>query len=424
MADENTQDQEPDFLSMSDEELLNFNTSGPSTPNQEEKPVAELTDKEAEEYGGAGPVISQTDEEIAAAAAALHDDDLGDGNEDDAKNDVAGGTSDASGKADKAAATSDATAPTDAKAASDESGKEKTVGEGEAKPDGEAGKGESATFDYKTAYENLTKGKIKANGREIQLKGEDDIIRLAQMGVDYNKKMAAMKPSIKLMKMLEQAELLDEGKLNFLIDLHRGDKAAINRLVSNNKIDPLDLSAEQAEAYQPGDHSVSENSIALDEVLDELRGSEHYSRTVQVVGQQWDEKSRGVVAANPQVVKLINGHIAAGYYDIITEEIERERTFGRLKDMSDIEAYRQVGDAIHARGGFNHLEQGSSPAQKATTPPATVVEPKPKQADDANRKDKRKAAAPTKAAAPAKAVTADFNPLAMSDEDFAKFKPR
>jgi hypothetical protein len=108
--------------------------------------------------------------------------------------------------------------------------------------------------------------------------------------------------------------------------------------------------------------------------------------------------------------------MAGGIYDLISTEIERERVFGRLKGMSDIEAYKQVGDAINARGGFNHLvkDQGK-PAPKAVE----VVVPKPKAAEDDALKDKRRAASSTKTAAPGAAVK-DFNPLAMSDEEISK----
>lgn len=412
MADENNNVQEPDFLSMSDEELLNFNTSTFSAPAQE----AEVkTQPEVEEQ----PL---TAEEQAAATAALEADDetQGAGNEDDAKNDVDGGAADASGSPDQAASPDGGKAEP---AKTDADAKKEVAGDGAAKPDGEAGKGESAAIDYKAEYERLT-GTIKANGRDIKIKGTDDAIQLMQMGANYNKKMAALKPTMKLVKMLEANELLDESKLNFLIDLSKKDPAAINRLVTESGLDPLDLSAEKSAAYQPGNHAVDEREIALDEVVADLKDSEHFTRTLGVVSSKWDQASKAAVASNPQILGVINQHIATGIYDLIETEIESERTFGRLKGLSDIEAYRQVGDAIEARGGFNHLGLGSSQSKKETPTAGTVVAPKPKQADEAKLKDQRKAAGTTKAAAPVKGIPADFNPLGMSDEDFAKFNPR
>jgi hypothetical protein len=64
------------------------------------------------------------------------------------------------------------------------------------------------------------------------------------------------------------------------------------------------------------------------------------------------------------------------------------------------------------------LGQGSSPAQKKPVTPPVVVTPKPKVEDD-KLKDKRRAASSTKVVAPT-TVAKDFNPLALSDEEFSK----
>jgi hypothetical protein len=86
-----------------------------------------------------------------------------------------------------------------------------------------------------------------------------------------------------------------------------------------------------------------------------------------------------------------------------------------LNGLSDIEAYRQVGDSIQARGGFDHLGRQST---KAPTKPVVVV-PTPKKVDDDKLRDKKRAASSTKPAVSG-SVAKDFNPLAMSDEDFSK----
>jgi hypothetical protein len=87
--------------------------------------------------------------------------------------------------------------------------------------------------------------------------------------------------------------------------------------------------------------------------------------------------------------------------------------------LSDLEAYRQVGDMIQARGGFNHLFQGSSLNQGQPTARPAVVAPKPSKADEDKLKDKRRAASSTKPAA-SSSLPKDFNPLALSDEEFSK----
>lgn len=408
------EDQSTNFLDMSDEEMSGMVEPTITAPAE---PTAKAN------TGQDNGEVEETDEDKAAAeaaAAALDSDDVDDkgANDEqagakgqgkaDPKNDVARGAADASGEADEAVAGKDGKA-------------EKVEGDGKAKSDAEGVKDESGAIDYKAAYERIT-APFKANGRDIQVKSVEDAIQLMQMGANYNKKMQGLKPSLKLVKMLEGAGLMDEGQLGFLIDLHKGDTNAINKLILDRKMDPLDLSADKADEYKPGNHTVDDQSMELDEVLADLKESKHYAQTLDVVANQWDKTSKGVIAEHPQVLRLIDEQIGNGIFDIITAEMESERTFGRLKGLSDLQAYQKVGDAIHARGGFNHLNLGSSQEQGKPAAPAVVVTPKPKQVDDDKLKDKRRQASGTKAAAPAGSVPADFNPLAMSDDDMKQFK--
>lgn len=275
-------------------------------------------------------------------------------------------------------------------------------------------------IDYKAAYERLT-APFKANGREITVKSVDDAISLMQMGVNYNKKMAALKPNLKLMKLLENNGLLNEDKIGFLIDLDKKNPAAINKLVADSKIDPMELSTEKASEYKQTAYAVDDREIELDTVLEELQGSTAYTRTLEIVSNKWDGASKQAVATQPQLLKVINDHVERGIYDIIHAELENERMLGRLNGLSDIEAYRKVGDAIHARGGFNHLAQGSAPAQKQSAAAPVIVVPKPvKAVDDDKLRDKRRAASSTKPAGSGVVTPANFNPLALSDEEFSK----
>ena len=268
--------------------------------------------------------------------------------------------------------------------------------------------------DYEAAYKQLT-APFKANGREIQVQSVEDAVALMQMGANYNKKMAALKPNLKLMKLLENNGLLNEEKLSFLIDLEKKNPEAIGKLIKDSGVDPLDLDASKAGDYKPTPHKVDDRELELDAVLDEIQETPSYTRTLDVVSNQWDGASKNVIANSPQVLKVINSHVQSGVFDVIIKEVEREKMFGRLSGLSDIEAYRQVGDAIQARGGFDHLvPQG----QRTQSKPA-VVQPKPKMGDEGKRRDKRLAAGTSQPAVPSK-TPADFNPLALSDDEFSK----
>ncbi len=371
-------------LEMSDEELMNLD---PSTLDQFDEPQpAEATGGEAPEVAEAGEVVEEEDQESdevpeqpAASSEEEQEEEVVDAPAQDVKPE----------------------------------GKQ----EEEVTPEAEVASGKEV--DYKAEYEKLLKP-FKANGRDIQVGSVDDAVALMQMGANYNKKMAALKPNMKLMKMLENHDLLSEDKLNYLIDLSRKDAGAINKLIKESGIDPLTLDTEKADGYTPKSYKVDEREIELDMVLEQIQHSQAYPKTLEVVSKQWDPASRQTVANSPQLLKIINDHVDRGIYDVISAEVERERIFGRLNGMSDIEAYRQVGDSIQARGGFDHLVQKRTDHGQQAAARPVVVQPKPKMAENDKLREMRKAASTSQPAASSGKSVSDFNPLALSDEEFSK----
>lgn len=283
--------------------------------------------------------------------------------------------------------------------------------EGEDKEDGE----EEDAIDYKAVYDKIF-APFKANGKEIKIDSVDDAVQLMQMGANYNKKMAALKPNLKTLKLLENNKLLEPEKLSYLIDLDQKNPEAIKKLIKDSGIDPLDIDTEKESEYTPKTHTVDDREIELDSVLDEIQETPTYSRVVRTVNNEWDADSKQTVYSEPQLLKVINDHMASGVYDRISTELEKERTLGRLNGVSFIEAYKQVGDTLNAKGAFNDLfgEQ----ATEKPAPKEKIVTGK-QQAQDPKRKSKKRAAgSPRKAPAPKAEM--DFNPLSMSDTDFAK----
>lgn len=288
------------------------------------------------------------------------------------------------------------------------------AGAAQAEAASDAGKEQPDTapeVNYEEEYKRIL-APFKANGKEMQVHSIDEAITLMQMGANYNKKMAGMKPAMKTLKLLENNGLLDEEKLSFLIDLDKKNPEAIKKLVQESGIDPLELGGKSE--YKPNTYTVDERELELDAVLEELQDTPTFSKTIDLVSTKWDGPSKQVIAAQPQLLKVLNDHMSRGIYDLISTEVERNRMLGRLNGLSDLEAYKAVGDEIEARGGFAHLV----PKKPEAAPQRVPVTPPPKAADPAVRSQKL-AASPPKSAAPA-APAADFNPLALSDEEFSK----
>lgn len=249
---------------------------------------------------------------------------------------------------------------------------------------------------------------FKANGRDIKIDSVDEAIKLMQQGANYNKKMAALKPSLKVLKMLENNGLLDEQKITYLIDLDKKNPDAISKLIKESGIDPLDVNTQEEPKYTPGNYSVSDAQVNLDAVLDSIEHTPTYNRTMTVILDEWDDNSKRALANEPNLIPLINEHVANGIFDTIASEMMKQRALGNLSGLSDLQAYEAIGKQLAAQGAFN----------KKPTQQPVEVKPKVPAQDDTERAAKRKAASPSKQTQATKEP--DLNPLSMSDEEFEK----
>jgi hypothetical protein len=274
---------------------------------------------------------------------------------------------------------------------------------------------EGDEVDYEALHNQLLQP-FKANGSEMSVNSVEEAQKLMQMGANYSKKMAALKPNLKLMKMLENNELLDESKLSLLIDVASGNPEAISQLVRDNEIDPLTINTSEENKYTPKNHTVGDHQVELDEVISRIQDTASFSDTMEVVSSKWDESSKRDIASNPNQLEVINAHVSNGTYAKVQAEVDRIKVFGGLQGVSDFDAYKQVGEQLFKAGKIT-IDGTPKPTENIVVP----TKPKAKKSDNL-RKDKRKAASPVKNSGKSKEKKFDFNPLAMTDEEFENFK--
>lgn len=285
-------------------------------------------------------------------------------------------------------------------------------------PPEEAQQSAAGPVDYEAAYKQVM-APFKANGRDYTPQSPEEVIRLMQMGANYTKKMQALTPNLKLMRMLENNGLLDESKLSFLIDLDKKNPAAIQKLLHEGQIDPLDIETDKAPAYTPGNHSVSDQEMQFHSALEDVVSTPTGSETISLINSQWDQASKEAIYREPEVLQIINAQRANGIYDQISAEVERRKMLGQLSaSMPFIEAYRTVGDHLHQQGLLARPTQAVQPAPANPGPaPRRVVETRtnpPASSADPNG-DRARAAAPAKASP--SSPKREFDPFAMSDEE-------
>ena len=269
--------------------------------------------------------------------------------------------------------------------------------------------------DYKSFHDQVM-APFKANGKMVQLKSPEEAIALMQMGANYTRKMQEIQPHRKVLLMLENNGLLDEGKLSYLIDLDKKNPDAIKKLVKDAGLDPMDIDTSEESAYRVGNHRVSDEEAAFRGVLDDLSTTDNGKQTLQVINSTWDQASKELLWKNPGVMNLINQQRELGIYDRILTEVERRKALGQVPiNQPLLQIYQQVGQEMVAGNAFADIVQPAQQPRETVAPVASrVVPPKPV----VKNGDRATAAAPSKAAAkPAKVIV---NPLSMSDDDFLK----
>jgi len=255
---------------------------------------------------------------------------------------------------------------------------------------------------------------FKANGTMIKVKSAEDAIQLMQMGANYHKKMSGLKPSLKALKLLENNGLLDTEKINYLIDLNQKKPEAIKKLLKDSNIDPMEIDLESDNVYSPSKRTVNDTELVLDDVLDSIQHSPKYNETLNVLGNKWDDVSKSAIASNPEIIRVINAHMENGIYEQVASAVEYERSLGKLTGMSDLDAYQHIGGYMHENNLFkvSGVEQPKAP------------EPAPKNETNSDqeelRKNRKKAASPSVQRKAPESATDNYNPLAMSDEEFIK----
>ena len=270
--------------------------------------------------------------------------------------------------------------------------------------DKEPTKVDNQEVDYKSIYEQVFKP-FKANGKEITPKSVEDIISLMQMGANYTKKMQLMAPMKKVVQSLDNAKI-DEQELNFLIDVSKGDKEAIKQLLIKHKIDPLEIDLDGDNAYSPRNNIASDEDVEFNDTLMDIHDS--LPRIQEILNNTWDDNSKKAILKDPRLMRALHEEVQMGRFDEVQKRLEAEKTFGRYKGISDVDAYIDL---------VSKMEQERM---------KTKIQPETPIRTESTKKipDKSKAA-PTKGktSKSSSSLTAK-DLLSMSDDEFNKLSER
>lgn len=188
---------------------------------------------------------------------------------------------------------------------------------------------------------------FKASGREVFYTDPNDILRLMQQGFDYQKKMAGLKPQKRIIKTLEQHGLLDESKLNQIIELSQGKPEAIAQFLKDRNIDTFELPNVEEQPHQYGNYIASEQQVDLEDKVQELQSTQAGN---MVLGFMKDlpEADFSKVINNFGLIDDLTFHAESGLMNDALNQLAKDKAVGRVPaDMSYLDAYNAISGYIY-----------------------------------------------------------------------------
>ena len=283
-------------------------------------------------------------------------------------------------------------------------------------PEGEAAQ-------HKAFFDALMKP-FKANGIEMTLRTPEEWVSMAQKGANYTQKMQGLAPNLKLLRMLENHGILDESKLSFLIDLDKRDPAAIQKYLKDADIDPMSVDTDADSTYEGKSHAVSdqEHTFATT-VADVANSGVNGKALIREMNAGWDTQSKDAMYQNPGILQILYEQKESGVYDSIMTEVKRRQALGQLAGVPVLAAYKSVGEELTNSGqlqntGATNGNTGATISQNSA--PKSEVKTRTRKRKRVSDDKRASAAAPSRSGGVKTKPKQDFNPLAMSDEEFEK----
>lgn len=203
-------------------------------------------------------------------------------------------------------------------------------------------------------YKELMKP-FKANGTTIEIKDPNELISLAQKGINYTQKMQKLNPHLKIVESLKKANILDENIINTLIDINNGDKDAISAHLKKLNINVFnDIDVEKETTYQPKNHIISDTVYNSEQLIKDISDDQEYGKPFLNNITDWDEQSQIKLSNNSLDLQQLYEHKKSGLFDVVNAEATRQKVLGNFTGVSMLDTYATVGKQMRDQGLLNN----------------------------------------------------------------------
>lgn len=311
---------------------------------------------------------------------------------------------------------------------SDESNDEEEQGTEEAETEKEQDTAVETTEDVPEKGKSTTAPamhKFKANGKEYEITEDEmrqQFPKIFGQAMNYTQKMQSLSPWRKTIDAMEQAKVKHED-VNLLIDVLKGDKAALASVIKKVGVDTLDIDLEEGDTYQAKEYGRDTKVLDLQDVINSINTDPEYSVTHKIISSEWDDASWNVLSNDPEKVRLLHVDVKNGTYAKLQPIAEKLRVFDGAR-RSDLDYYLQAASEYFTREEQIRFQQQQTELQareealKTQSRTVAATQQQNQRNATVQAANKRKAAAPTGRSV---SKPSTINYLDTSDEAFEEW---
>ncbi len=248
---------------------------------------------------------------------------------------------------------------------------------------------------------------IKANGMNVKA-------TLAELeegfkrGMNYTQKMQELAPHRKNMYLMNENNLTTED-LALLASAKKGDKTAIAKLLSDVKVDPLDIEPEDAANYTQPNIDESINKQEFEQVSAAIMSDQDNAPIVENALQTMPNDMYEMVYGDPMKLNALYDDVKTGVYTKVMPEVIKQQTLYGIQEPT-IATYLKIAQQMAGES-----QQSGGSEQQVKKEPAPV-----QNNEELNAKRRSAGTAPRgkKTAPKMKYTQADLD--SMDDEEFDK----
>lgn len=267
--------------------------------------------------------------------------------------------------------------------------------------------------------------KFKANGKEYEITEDEmrqQFPKIFGQAMNYTQKMQSLSPWRKTIDAMEQAKIKHED-VNLLIDVLKGDKAALASVIKKVGVDTLDIDLEEGDTYQAKEYGRDTKVLDLQDVINSINTDPEYSVTHKIISSEWDDASWNVLSNDPEKVRLLHVDVKNGTYAKLQPIAEKLRVFDGAR-RSDLDYYLQAASEYFTREEQTRFQQQQTELQareealKTQSRTVAATQQQNQRNATVQAASRRKAAAPTGRSV---SKPSTINYLDTSDEAFEEW---